>query len=110
MSQNPLINAGASAAQQFTADSTNVGAPRSIIERMTNPTPADLQAGDGLKALGRTHVETVVEAFIKYLGQHRDDIIVNRFAENDGHGWVIKLMNTENPVTRTAPAPPPEGQ
>ena len=65
---------------------------RTILERMTNPTPADLQASQRLQILNRGDVMVIVDRItqmLKHLENRRDDVKVN--VDRDDTGWTIRI-------------------
>lgn len=65
---------------------------RSIFDRMTNPTPQDLQVNDRLKALSHVEIDRMVHRFgefLDHLAKQRNDLSVN--TTRDAKGWTIRV-------------------
>jgi hypothetical protein len=70
---------------------------RSIFERMTNPTPQDLQVGDRLRNLTRGELDRIMTLYgttLEHIAAKRDDLVVTR--SNDATGWTIRLEMKPN--------------
>lgn len=78
------------------------GALRSIFERMTKPTPEDLQVNERLRHLSRAEIDRVMDLFGKaldLLAAQRDDVTVTR--TGDATSWSIHVElrpNVASPV------------
>jgi uncharacterized protein YhdP len=65
---------------------------RSVFERMTNPTPDDLQASDRAANLTRFDVARIIDTVtqaLQQLANRRDDVTVN--TKRDEDGWTIRI-------------------
>lgn len=73
---------------------------RSIFERMTKPTPGDLQTSDRLRHLSRAEIERIMTFFgtaLEHLAAQRDDVMVTR--SNDAISWDIHVELKPNVVS-----------
>lgn len=65
---------------------------RSIYERMTNPTPDDIDAGARVQSLGRGDIARVIDTLglvLEQMAARRPDLIVKR--ESDAKSWTIRV-------------------
>lgn len=67
---------------------------RSIYERMTAPTPADMQVNQRLKTLGPQEIVRIIDHMgqvMEHLAAQRDEVTVNRFNRDGVHGFSVEI-------------------
>lgn len=77
---------------------TPPGGFRTLMERMTNPTAQDMQAGQQVQELARGDVMVIVDRIVmmlKHLENRRSDVAVN--VDRDQDGWTVRIHMPRGP-------------
>lgn len=91
-------DASASPVNPLTGKQPNIpGGMRSIYDRMTKPTPQDLQVNDRLAHLTRGELDRVITHLgqsLEYFAAQREDVQVQR--TQDATSWTIRVEMKPN--------------